>query len=122
MIYTVKDGDTLDSIAVSTTGASQYAKFIASENSVPGNEYLYPGLELNIPDGWIANSVPVQVSATGLTPNQYTYTSNAFVGPPVALKKESPPWLLYGGLALVLVAVLASNSNKKPNRRKGRNR
>ncbi len=62
MLYQVKTGDSLSSIAASYYGDSSKASWIASQNHLTNPNQIYPGQQLQLPD------LPTTTSASLVSP------------------------------------------------------
>lgn len=114
MIYTIKTGDTLNSIAEQyTIGGAAYGIALGNYNAVSSLANYPAGNTLEIPDSWLKPQyqAPETAGSSSSDSNYFNLTTPAPL--PVAVPKTnflgmSPTMLMIGGGALVLLALLGS--------------
>ncbi len=105
MDYTVKAGDTLNSIAAMTIGGQAYAPAIANYNGIQSMASMPAGSVISIPDEWllpqfqsvsVGSSVPVggNVPAANPAPMPVSAQGQTILG-------MSPKTLMIAGLAIL---------------------
>lgn len=114
MIYTIKVGDTLNSIATALTiGGADYGVAIGNYNGISSLANFPAGNTLDIPDEWIIGYVPPATAGGGAPSTTTTVTTSTMPAPKSSkIFGLEPTTVMIAGAGLLALLVIMSGKRR----------